>query len=762
MSSWTNERQIMSPRSSEPPDFAASQLFLRRLAYSLVRDEARAEDLVQETWATWVERRPSGLAEPRAWLARVLRNRAFNLKRADARRSQHEELAGRPDPSGPETDGTLEAQAQLLEALRKLEEPYRSTLVQRYYHDLAPSAIAERAGAPLNTVKARLARGLEKLRGEMDRRYHGDRRAWCHWLTVMGTPPVPVVNPGAPGGVAQAAGATSGGAILAWCGVAAALVAAGVWKSGWRSEPRPPAPPAVATEAERPADEPRSGRSESVREDPVGEPRAERESAFDTLANLTAPAPAPLPALGYGGNARPVRERFDWPQFGGGPTHDNYREREDEIHAPKVLWFVPGCAGQPTLDGDDLYTGGLTLARLDASTGMAEGLGFELLLDFLGFEGDPPDGLQAILGSLRDQKRFVERLAAMDPDDLEALREVWQGAEGLAERLETLDMNDPAVHAAVGSPALTSKQVLVRRARDGSVIAFDRELSEEVWRWESGWDPSDTDSPSTRVPLCVTEEGIVLVPLHERLIALREKDGRELWRFSVNGAIEMVPAADDGRVFFGTDRGLFVALSASTGKQLWRVGTDGFSPCAPVVAGGRVLAVAHPWNRRDSDGFLRAWEARSGAPSWKFELAGGQQSVGIGLGEKGRSVVVFGDRGIDLVDLESGKPGFLERIRPVMLSSGTPAVVGNSLVFAEEGRLYVHDVEGDRRLRWTFQLPPGAKVQDFVHTGQRLYVATSIGLFCLADDEEKAAVGADFVLEWDGDPRVPSYLADEK
>src|SRR5262245_51743094 len=151
----------MSPPRPEPPDFPASQLFLRRLAFSLVRDETKAEDLVQETWTTWIEERPSGLAEPRAWLARVLRNRAFNAKRADERRARREQLAGRPDSSAPEIDGTIEAQAQLIEALRRLEEPYRSTLVKRYYHDLAPSEIAESTGTPLNTVKARLARGLE-------------------------------------------------------------------------------------------------------------------------------------------------------------------------------------------------------------------------------------------------------------------------------------------------------------------------------------------------------------------------------------------------------------------------------------------------------------------------------------------------------------------------------------------------------------------------------------------------------------------------
>jgi DNA-directed RNA polymerase specialized sigma24 family protein len=71
-----------SPAALPPPEeLLAKQAFLRRLALSLVRDRARAEDLVQDTWTAWVEHGSpggGGIATPRAWLARVLRNRVFN------------------------------------------------------------------------------------------------------------------------------------------------------------------------------------------------------------------------------------------------------------------------------------------------------------------------------------------------------------------------------------------------------------------------------------------------------------------------------------------------------------------------------------------------------------------------------------------------------------------------------------------------------------------------------------------------------------
>src|SRR5262245_32109067 len=136
----------MSPGepAAEPADFQANQAFLRRLALSLVRDPGRAEDLVQDTWTSWSEHATRAApAAPRAWLARVLKNRASNERRERERRTRRESWAARPERVDPGAGvaETLEVQAKVVAALRTLEEPYRTTLVQRYYHDLAPPEI---------------------------------------------------------------------------------------------------------------------------------------------------------------------------------------------------------------------------------------------------------------------------------------------------------------------------------------------------------------------------------------------------------------------------------------------------------------------------------------------------------------------------------------------------------------------------------------------------------------------------------------------
>ena len=62
-------------------------------------------------------------------------------------------------------------------ALFALPEPYQTTLLQRYFEGLSPSAIARREGISVATVKSRQQRGLQLLRATLDRR-EGDKRQW--------------------------------------------------------------------------------------------------------------------------------------------------------------------------------------------------------------------------------------------------------------------------------------------------------------------------------------------------------------------------------------------------------------------------------------------------------------------------------------------------------------------------------------------------------------------------------------------------------
>ena len=143
------------------PDLAqellAHQVFLQRLARGLVGGDA--DDLVQDVWQRALERPPLHRGQLRAWLARVTRNLAANRHRANARRAAREEYVAREASSRDVLNRRFELRQELVRALDSLAEPYRGTLLLRYFEDLPPGKIAGRQGVPVATVKATALQG---------------------------------------------------------------------------------------------------------------------------------------------------------------------------------------------------------------------------------------------------------------------------------------------------------------------------------------------------------------------------------------------------------------------------------------------------------------------------------------------------------------------------------------------------------------------------------------------------------------------------
>ncbi len=121
----------------ELPDVSVAAL--RRLARSLLYDRDRAEDVVQDAWLLALRRQPpaEGL---RAWIAAAIRRIALDSRRAEARRRAREERAARPEAldSAAEVAGRIEIARALVNAVERLEEPYRAAVVLRFFDELPP------------------------------------------------------------------------------------------------------------------------------------------------------------------------------------------------------------------------------------------------------------------------------------------------------------------------------------------------------------------------------------------------------------------------------------------------------------------------------------------------------------------------------------------------------------------------------------------------------------------------------------------------
>jgi len=177
-------------------DLIRHAAWLRRLAVALVGDLATADDLVQETFVAALSRPPRGGHMPRAWLARVVRNAAKQTFRSRDRRTRREAESAEPQalPGPRETVERLDTERCLTEELARLDEPFRTTLMLRYYDGLAPAEIAARTSTPGGTVRWRLQRGLELLRERLDGRF-GQRAAWCAlFLPITRSQPLAVTT----------------------------------------------------------------------------------------------------------------------------------------------------------------------------------------------------------------------------------------------------------------------------------------------------------------------------------------------------------------------------------------------------------------------------------------------------------------------------------------------------------------------------------------------------------------------------------------
>lgn len=163
---------------------------VRGLALYLVRNAAEADDVVQEAVAAALRRPVVVHGEGDGWIAATLRNIVRDRARRTGRRDRRERAAARPEATGVDTRVVLEnaeRQRDVVEAVLSLADPYRETLLLRFFEDLPPREIVERTGRTPAAVRKHIDRGLAQVRAKLERSY-GDRGQWAvALLPVVGS-----------------------------------------------------------------------------------------------------------------------------------------------------------------------------------------------------------------------------------------------------------------------------------------------------------------------------------------------------------------------------------------------------------------------------------------------------------------------------------------------------------------------------------------------------------------------------------------------
>ncbi len=169
----------MTTPPNYPEQLLAQTDWLERLARELV-PRGHSADLAQETLVAELERPEPKQASLRTWLERIARNLAAGGFRARDRRLRRERRTARAEaePSTVETIAQFEVHRSVIDAVQRLREPMRSTLLLRFWEDLPPREIGKRMQVPVETVRTRIKRACQELRGTLDGQ-HGHRQAWC-------------------------------------------------------------------------------------------------------------------------------------------------------------------------------------------------------------------------------------------------------------------------------------------------------------------------------------------------------------------------------------------------------------------------------------------------------------------------------------------------------------------------------------------------------------------------------------------------------
>ncbi len=169
-----DDRELLKLGRTDPRAFRAlverQSQYLYGVAHALARNDADAEDLVQQTLLGAIKGTFRGESSVRTWLVKILVNQAAMLRRTRSRHPESEFDDARP-PASADGSATakVDAKIDLTAMLAQLSLEHRQVIVLRELEGLSYEEMAAALGVPRGTVESRLHRAREELR----RRFKG-------------------------------------------------------------------------------------------------------------------------------------------------------------------------------------------------------------------------------------------------------------------------------------------------------------------------------------------------------------------------------------------------------------------------------------------------------------------------------------------------------------------------------------------------------------------------------------------------------------
>jgi RNA polymerase sigma factor (sigma-70 family) len=145
----------------------------------LIRGEW-AEDVLQESYLSiWANARSyeRSTSAPMTWMTTIVRNKAFDALRRRRELDQagggacQDELEALASEAPLPLEGlVMSASANALAlCMKRLEALHRQAIALAFFHDLSHREVAEQLERPIGSIKTWIRRGLERLRGCLER-----------------------------------------------------------------------------------------------------------------------------------------------------------------------------------------------------------------------------------------------------------------------------------------------------------------------------------------------------------------------------------------------------------------------------------------------------------------------------------------------------------------------------------------------------------------------------------------------------------------
>ena len=144
-------------------------------AYRILNDQQAAEDVIQDVFIQIWEKAPiydPSRGKPLTWAVTMTRNKAIDRLRSSQRRNRlqgdmERHAAIFEDYSARSSLDEVEAAEKsglMRKAVQQLSKEQRQAIELAFFSGMSQSEIAEAIGEPIGTIKARIRRGMMKLK----------------------------------------------------------------------------------------------------------------------------------------------------------------------------------------------------------------------------------------------------------------------------------------------------------------------------------------------------------------------------------------------------------------------------------------------------------------------------------------------------------------------------------------------------------------------------------------------------------------------